>query len=46
MCELIKTEDLRLGNWVKSKIHDGLETEVFSILSHQKLKIGCGLGQE
>lgn len=36
----MKATDLRIGNWVKSKLHDGLETEVFSVY-HQSVKLGA-----
>lgn len=35
-------EQFRLGNWVKSNFHkSGLETEIFSILNSDKVRLGC-----
>jgi len=36
----MKATNLRIGNWVKSKLHGGLETEVFSVF-HNSVKLGC-----
>lgn len=36
----MKATDLRIGNWVKSKLHGGLETEVFSVF-HHSVKLGA-----
>jgi len=37
----MNANELRLTNWVSSKVHKGLNTEIFSLLSHNKVKLGA-----
>lgn len=37
----IKANELRIGNWVSSKCHNGLNTEIFAIRSSELIGLGA-----
>lgn len=38
---MIQSNELRIGNWIGSCLHDNLQTEIFSVLDSKTVRLGC-----